>query len=280
MASRYSIIQYVPNPIADERINIGIVAFNDQLVKTRFVSSWKRVRCFATNDSDIDYLQEFQDKIQKLASLGLLFSDNVDKSQNLNHLHAIARSWGNSVQFTEPKGSLEDPETLLEDIFEDLLIEPPASKAPIFRDRQAAAKVAQNIVRTALANLGKEAEEYFKKNYELKGQLGNNKFDVAVANGKPFLAVQGISFEVQTTEQVISSTSWILSDVKKLQPNTPLGVIMLPPKEESWYFEQVKKIYEDSKKRFHCLGAEIIEEDDLESWTNDRLGQEFIALIS
>jgi Protein of unknown function (DUF3037) len=27
MASRYSIIQYVPNPIADERINIGVLAF-------------------------------------------------------------------------------------------------------------------------------------------------------------------------------------------------------------------------------------------------------------
>jgi hypothetical protein len=55
---------------------------------------------------------------------------------------------------------------------------------------------------------------------------------------------------------------------------------MLPPKEESLYYEQVKKIYEDSKKRFCYLGAEIIEEDDIESWTNDLLGQEFIALIS
>ncbi|MGL4618228.1 MAG: DUF3037 domain-containing protein [Chroococcidiopsis sp.] len=29
MASRYSIVQYVPNPITDERINIGVVAFDD-----------------------------------------------------------------------------------------------------------------------------------------------------------------------------------------------------------------------------------------------------------
>ncbi len=84
MASRYSIIQYVPNPIADERINIGIVAFNDQLVKTRFVKSWKRVRCFATDESDIDYLQEFTANMQKLASLGLLFTGNI-KEYLLNY---------------------------------------------------------------------------------------------------------------------------------------------------------------------------------------------------
>ncbi|MGL5942303.1 MAG: DUF3037 domain-containing protein [Waterburya sp.] len=281
MASRYSIIQYVPNPIADERINIGVVAFNDQLVKTRFVKSWKRVRCFATDESDIDYLQEFTANMQKLASLGLLFTDNIkDKSQNFHRLTKIARSWGNSVQFTEPKGSLEDPETLLKDIFEDLLIEPPATKTPTFRDRQAAAKVVRNRVREALKNLGKEAEEYFKKNYELQGELSKNKFDVAVANGKPFLAAQGISFEVQITEQIISSTSWIVSDVKKMQPNTPLGVIMLPPKAESSYFEQAKKTYEDSKRRLCYLGAEIIEENDVESWTVDRLGKEFRTLIS
>ncbi len=55
---------------------------------------------------------------------------------------------------------------------------------------------------------------------------------------------------------------------------------MLPPKAESSYFEQVKKIYEDSKDRFRFLGAEIIEENNIESWTVDRLGQEFMALIS
>ncbi|MGL5793474.1 MAG: hypothetical protein ACRC06_03560 [Waterburya sp.] len=65
-----------------------------------------------------------------------------------------------------------------------------------------------------------------------------------------------------------------------MQPNTPLGVIMLPPKAESSYFEQAKKTYEDSKRRLCYLGAEIIEENDVESWTVDRLGKEFRTLIS
>ena len=58
MASRYSVIQYVPNPIADERINIGVLAFNEQVVKVHFLSRWDRVRDFG-QVKDIDFLQNF-----------------------------------------------------------------------------------------------------------------------------------------------------------------------------------------------------------------------------
>lgn len=281
MVSRYSIIQYVPNPIADERINIGIVAFNNQLVKTRFVKSWKRIRCFALNDSDITLLQEFQEKMQKLASLGLLFSENIeDKIENLDRLNKVAQSWGNSIQFTEPKGSLDDPDTLLKDIVDTLLIEPIEPQVPLFRDRQTAVKVVRKKIKDVLKEFGKDAEEYYKKDYRLTGHYDRHKFDVAVANGKTYFAAQAISFEIQTTEQVISSTSWMISDVKRMQPNIPLGIIILPPNKESPYFEQVEEIYKQSKSTYLSLGAEVVEENNIESWTHDHLGRDFAALVS
>ena len=46
MPSRYSIIQYVPNPIADERIHIGVLAFDENLVKVSFLKNWQRVKDF------------------------------------------------------------------------------------------------------------------------------------------------------------------------------------------------------------------------------------------
>lgn len=36
MVSRYSVIQYVPDPIADERMNVGVVVFNDDTVLCTF----------------------------------------------------------------------------------------------------------------------------------------------------------------------------------------------------------------------------------------------------
>lgn len=281
MVSRYSVIQYVPNPIADERINIGIVAFNDQLVKTRFIQSWKRVTCFAKHDSDIEFLKDFKCKIERLASLNLLFSDNLeDRSQNLDRLNKVAESWNNSVQFTEPRGSLDDPETLLEDIAEDLLVEPSASKPPTVRDRKAAVKVTKRKVRSVLESFGKRAKDYYKTDHGLQGELYKNEFDVAVANGKTFLALQAISFEVNTNDLLISSTSWRIADVRKIQPNVPIGVVMLPPIEESTRFEQSNKTYKDCQLMYESLGAETIQENDIESWTNDRLGKDFEALIS
>lgn len=281
MVSRYSIIQYVPNPIADERINIGIVAFNDRLVKTRFVQSWKRVACFAKYDSDVDFLKDFQCKIEKLASLNLLFSDDAnDIDRNLDRLNRVAKSWNNSVQFTEPRGSLEDVETLLDDISEDFLIEPSQPKRLTVRDRQAAVKVTKRKVRSVLESFGKSAKEYYKTDHGLQGELSNNEFDVAVANGKTFLALQAISFEVNTNDLLISSTSWRIADVRKIQPNVPIGVVMLPPVQESTRFEQSKKIYKDCQLMYESLGAETIQENDIESWTNDRLGKDFAALVS
>ena len=281
MSSRYSIIQYVPNPIADERINIGIVAFNDRLVKAQFIKSWKRIRCFANDEQDIDYLQEFKTKVEQLASIGLLFSEDLtDKENNLTRLNKISQSWGNSIQLTTPRGSLEDPETLLAQIAKDLLVEPSAVKISSSRDRQAAVKVVRSKVRKVLDEFGKEAKEYYKKDHPLRGKLGENKFDVAVANGKVFFAAQSISFEVQTSEQTIASTSWIVSDVKQIQPNTSLGVVILPPKQESPHFERMQKVYQNAKKKFVFLGAEIVEEKDVESWAYDRLGKDFEALVS
>ena len=280
MGSKYSVIQYLPNPIAQERINIGIVAFDESHVKTRFVKSWKRISCFATNDNDIEFLEKFKLNMQKLASMGLLFSDNPnDNAPNLERLNKVAKTWNNSVQFTEPRGSLDDPETLLDDIAEDFLLEPPSPKPSLFRDRQAAVRATRKKIKLVVDSFGKEAKEFYKKDYKLQGELGSHKCDIAVANGKVFLAAQAISFEVKTNELAINSTSWLISDVKKIDPKIPIGVVMFPPKEEFNRFEQSKKLYNESKSIYESLKAEIIHENDVESWTYDRLGKEFASLL-
>jgi hypothetical protein len=56
MTSRYSVIQCISNPIADERINIGVFAFDDETVRVHFLSRWDRVRCFGISE-DISFLR-------------------------------------------------------------------------------------------------------------------------------------------------------------------------------------------------------------------------------
>ena len=40
MTSFYSVVRYVPDPIAEEAINIGVVAFKEGKLRFRFVEDW------------------------------------------------------------------------------------------------------------------------------------------------------------------------------------------------------------------------------------------------
>jgi Protein of unknown function (DUF3037) len=123
MASKYSIVQYVPNPIADERVNIGVVTFDEDQVCVQFLKNWDRVCHFDTGN--IDFLKDFAKQMNEAASSGLLFpGDTPDGTPKQDRLTKVARGWINSIQFTEPRSSLDSPQNLLEDLIQDYLIEP------------------------------------------------------------------------------------------------------------------------------------------------------------
>lgn len=118
MASKYSVIQYVPDPIADERINIGVIAFDNQNIRVRFFQnwlSWKRVQIFGMED--IKFLKDFAHRMEKNVKEGYLFSeDNLNEVSYQEIISKIAQEWINSIQITEPRGSLDSVDDLIEDI--------------------------------------------------------------------------------------------------------------------------------------------------------------------
>ena len=103
MASRYSVIQYVPDPIADERINIGLVIFDDEQVKAVFLKQWDRVRCFAMED--IQFLRLFEEQMQHAAAEGLVFPGDRENGQPVAWMIADVRA----AQLTVPIGILMLP---------------------------------------------------------------------------------------------------------------------------------------------------------------------------
>ena len=123
MASYYSIIQYVPNPIANERINIGVLIFDDKEIKVKFLKNWNRVKNFCMGD--ITFLRDFESQMQKAVSQGLLFpGDPLLDQPRQDRLQRVSESWMNSIQFTEPNFSLKSVDKLLEDSIKKYLIEP------------------------------------------------------------------------------------------------------------------------------------------------------------
>jgi hypothetical protein len=70
------------------------------------------------------------------------------------------------------------------------------------------------MTRSKIKNvLGDAAKDLVKSNYPLSGYRTKHKFDVVVANGQPYFAAQGISFEVRVKEDIQNSIAWKIADV-------------------------------------------------------------------
>jgi hypothetical protein len=66
MITKYSVVRYEPRPLSGEAINIGVIAWTDGKIVTRFVEDWRRVRTFGREN--IDFLREFVQKLENSAS--------------------------------------------------------------------------------------------------------------------------------------------------------------------------------------------------------------------
>jgi Protein of unknown function (DUF3037) len=268
MASRYSVIQYVPNPIADERINIGVLAFDDQTVRAHFLQNWNRVKHFG--NEDISFLRKFADRMEECALRGLLFpGDRLGDKPNHERLIKVAKGWINSIQFTQPCGSLMDVDSLLEDAISTYLVEiiDSPKKLPL-RDRQVASKIANTTVKNVLKGRGIQVQDYLKTS--LEGKLESHNLDAVVANGKPYLAVHALSFEVQPPKNVLSDLTWAIVDVKDYY-DLPFGVLILPPKIDS---NELMNAHKNAAEKYKDLGANVLTENELKAWASKTLSQD------
>ncbi|MBR8828981.1 MAG: DUF3037 domain-containing protein [Gomphosphaeria aponina SAG 52.96 = DSM 107014] len=275
MVSRYSIIQYVPNPIIDERINIGVLAFDDQVVKVKFSENWQRVSDFAMED-DLEYLKNFAHRMKECAKDGLLFPGDIkNKIPKHERLLKVAQGWMNSIQFTEPRGSLKNVDKLFTDTVNKFLIFPPKQtpKNPHTRDRQAAARLTVSKIQQAAKKVfGDQYQHLVKAKYAISGKYIPHKMDIAIANGHPYLAAQGISFEVNPPPNLLDALSWTITDIKEKNPSFPLAVVLLPPKQDlSKNYETLAAKFSDRKAIYQDLGAIVLQEDEVYSWAINQL---------
>src|SRR5438552_11668042 len=101
MSTTYTVVQYVPDPIADERLNIGVIAISGDRARARFLANWTRAERFG--NASVHALRDFARQIDEatlpdLALRGL--GGRVELSEA--RLQEMAKRWVNSIQFTTP----------------------------------------------------------------------------------------------------------------------------------------------------------------------------------
>jgi len=271
MTSTYSIVQYVPDPIADERINVGAIVVSGDKVWSKFTQNWSRAKHFGGRQTE--FLENFAETFERVSGDELLITErDGQKHFNEEVLKRIAGSWVNSIQLTSPRASTQSPNELLdlvckkflhaEDLAQHVVPVAHLAHAPSVRTRSQAARITQSIVKKALSRrLGSKAKGLLKKKFTIPGELDTHQFDVSVVNGTAYLAAHALSFEVPGTrlDNDIKIAAWAMDDVRNADSDLPLAVLALPPKDQDDSYSHAREI-------FKGLKAEFLTEKEFEPW--------------
>src|SRR6266850_2314066 len=223
--AHYSVVQYVPDPIADERINIGVIVIDGDEVLFRFLARWHRVKQFGAKD--LRFLRDFAKGVE-------LQHTNFGTPQNRWTVDTLKRlsGWTGSIQLTEPRASLNGGVPLLEEVVSQFLKDE-VSAERVHLSRADAITLSVRAVRVALRDrFGPHASDYLKTRFPLQGQLSPHHFDLVAGNGHPFFAAQALSLQLvdqRTLERDINAAGWALEDIQARNAQFPIALLAVPP---------------------------------------------------
>ena len=270
MPSHYSVVQYLPDPVTGERINIGVIAFGDGTMRTRFLRNWSRVGSFG--GPDVDFLRAFARDVEAAADQQLplaLEGERLDPEG----LRAVAGKWVNSIQITEPRASTLEPDELVDSVARRFLRER-VREARRGRDRRAAtATAARNLELALKAHGSRKPEKYVRTHQAVEGTLDEHAFDIALVNGAPKWGVLSVSFELGSPAyqmREIRANAWTIDDVGAT--GLPITVVTLPPRGRS-------KTYDHAVELFESLNAEVVQEADVPDWAADVVDEVYDSLV-
>lgn len=249
--SFYAVVQYIPDPVADEKVNVGVLAFGDGRVRARFIGNWSRA-VQLSGQRDVSFLQE------AASALAAATEDEI---------RATERSWPAVLQLTEPRGSLLDPETLLNEMAERFLKAQPVAVHAARTHQQAASIVRKRVKESLFLRYGKDAAALVRPNLEARGRNASHTLDVAIGDGSLMGGVFALSFEVERAlDREIKATAFSAEDLRAANPKLPLAVAALPPRDPA------RDLFFFARDLFPKYGVPLLVDNEIDEWTDKIAG--------
>jgi hypothetical protein len=269
MAAKYTIVQYLPDPLAGECINIGVIVFGAGQLLARFLDNWERVEAFA-NYADISFVREFAEQFQEVdpEQLGLQLIAPLE-SITAETIQSLTTRWIHSIQLTPPGFSIKDPGQLMETLAPRYLKTATAvrSQAPTGRPRQTAAKFAASALERAVRE--KNYDITVRRKHLLSGGINSYRFDAVAMNGQPYVAAQGFSFEVSDQNELernVDALGFAVADVRDRFPDLPIGIVALRRRQD-----EEKEPYLRALSLFGYYKVRMLDEQDAVVWAAESL---------
>lgn len=118
----FSLVRYVPDPVKNEFVNIGVLLREGttEAAAVRFTKDWGRVRCIDP-DADIEMLEAMETEMRRR-----LLEDGTETTPLMT---TIRDSFSHQLQMTEPKACLAENVAAGMDELMQLYVEPRRQKA-------------------------------------------------------------------------------------------------------------------------------------------------------
>lgn len=86
----------------------------------KFLEKWDRVQALAPDKEDLSFLHDFAKRAMKAASEGYAVPGSTNK-YNYYNVRDVSESWINSIQYTQPRGSIDSLESLFQYVSKSFL---------------------------------------------------------------------------------------------------------------------------------------------------------------
>lgn len=260
MTSYFSQIQYVPDPIAGERINVGVVAVDNDGCRFRFARDWRRAAAFG--GQDVTFLREFA---EDALSNGSEWFSVRNGSQD-----TVARSlkhWQNKIQFSELRPSTKGRDDLLAEMAALYLHEGPVTDAEPYRGRgrDKAVSAATKCLGVALrARFGHAPRGLLQRDVPLRGRIESHELALGLKNGSLYGGAFAVSYEIgspKIQQRDTDAIAFALEDIANNNAGEDLSVLVLPPPMRTPTYARARHIFKE-------LDAKVVLQGNLNGWAN------------
>lgn len=258
MTTQFSVIRFVPDAVANESINVGVIAISGQNVKIQFINSWHRAR--ALGGEKVTYLRDFVKDLS--ARQEILFGEGDTWSEA--SIREYLGRWRHMVECTELRGSIKPIEQLLPELVTLYLKDARATRAKILTKKAASAALFSAVSIAVQEKFGTNGQELVKRNLVVPGHIDEHECDVGLLNGQLYGAAVGLSFRVAETPYLkteVDAVAFAIEDMRAAHKRLPIAVSYVPPARTSDSFKRAEKI-------FKSVGAEFIDYRCAQDWAN------------
>ncbi len=255
MPCHYVVIQYICDPIADERVNLGVLAYDEHGEwQLRMLDDWKRAERFTgiTRGG----LRRHGDDITEALTAASAPAQLIEK---------WLTQWEHSLQLSHPRGSLRSVEETVRTITEQVLVEQAAKRQSSGRPalvRKARSSIEASLSRAQLSGL---TEQVLSGKQPVAGHAEPHEVDLALRNGHLLMAARALAFSARRStymEYEVSDTAWTVRDLQELDDGPEFAVLLSPPQDKD------RPDYQRALSLFGELNAEVVFPPGLERWAD------------